>query len=251
MIGQQEEFLIRLAMDLVKPAARSAVRSSIFGDRYPIEDIEASGMYGLVLAASRWSTYCEKKGYDHTRTDMFRLYAHRTIAGEIKEAARRHHWVSKAGVEAYRETKDVVAAVGGRSDAELAEALREAGSRVKPARARDVCAAMSTRFVSLQVYLPGSDGSNNDVWGDIDDPGQDVGTDAHRVAHAVEKYFLELSDSDRDVFNLSFVCGRSNSEVAKMVGSTTKRTSEAVLRMASDVRNVALLAVSVLELPVG
>lgn len=138
--------ILRLVIEMM-PQARSEAWKvfSAAPHALDLDDLISLAYTGLMMAASRWHTYCMERGYDPGATQYFAAYTLRRIRGAMLDAMRSDDWVTRsmrAKAKALREAGQDL----GKSEAELEKATGLTGKQI-----RDTMAGVAGRPVSFDA----------------------------------------------------------------------------------------------------
>lgn len=217
------EALVERYMPLVRSlAARYAGRGE------PQEDLVQVGSIGLLLAIQR---------FDTERQVQFTTYAVPTIVGEIQRHFRDRAWalhvprrLKELSVRLTRTVEAKTAELGrAPTIAELAEATGAAEDEV--VEALQTSEAYSTRSLSQPLGREGEDETMQDV----------LGTDDQGFAEVEDSYLVEaglaaLDERERQIVELRFFEGLTQSEIAARVGVSQMHVSRLLRRALHQMR---------------
>jgi RNA polymerase sigma-B factor len=215
------EQLTEMHLPLVRYLARRFT-----GRNAPFEDIVQVGSIGLIKAIDR---------FDPERGLEFSTYATPTILGEIRRYFRDTGWL----LHVPRRAQELQATLA-RARAELTQQLergptvRELAEKVgvdvmQVVEAIDV--ARGYTGVPLDALTDDSDESRKDRLAEID-------TDLERVELRAElrPALEELSERDREILVLRFVAGKTQTEIAAIIGVSQMQISRLISRSLDQLR---------------
>ena len=197
----------------------------------PLDDLVQVAALGLLKAVDR---------FDPGLGIEFSTYATTTIVGELKRHLRDKGWAVRAPrrmQELYLNLSQVIDVLGqelGRSPT-ISELAREAGVSEE-----DVLEALEAgqayRFASLDA--PKSDGDNGDSLGDR------LGAEDKEIVRAEERATLDpllqqLPTKQRQVVELRFFEGLTQSEIARRLGISQMQVSRLLTRSVAQLRSFA------------
>jgi RNA polymerase sigma-B factor len=192
----------------------------------PLEDIVQVGSIGLLKAIDR---------FDPTRGLEFSTYATPTILGEIRRFFRDTGWL----LHVPRRAQELQAALG-RTRAELTQQLqrtptvRELAERmgvdvIQVVEAIDVSRGYAG--VPLDVLVDDGDESRNERLAE-----NDVDLDRVELRAELRPALAELSERDRRILVWRFVAGKTQTEIAELVGVSQMQVSRLISRSLEQLR---------------
>lgn len=217
-----------LVDDLIE--ANLGVARSIAG-RYrnrgiDLEDLEQVALLGLTKAAQRFDPAA---GHD------FLSFAVPTVRGEVRRHFRDAGWM----IRPPRRIQDLQARISGAQEeiearlgrsprpSEVAAHLGEALSDVVEALATDGC------FAPTSLDSPAADGSS--TLGDLL-AGEDADLASAEARIVLTPAVGHLAPRDRRILQLRFFDGRTQKEIAEVVGLTQAQVSRVLTRILADLR---------------
>jgi RNA polymerase sigma-B factor len=214
--------LVELHMPLVEHLARRFA-----GRNEPLPDLVQVGSIGLIKAVDR---------FEPERGLEFSTYATPTILGEIKRHFRDVGWLVRVPRRA-QELQTTIA----RARADLSQELRRAPTVAELAKRidapiDDVIEALdaSRAYAGLPLEAlaePGRDPSDNPIVGTIDERLEQV------EQRALLRPILEtLPERERQILLLRFVAGKTQTEIAAIVGVSQMQVSRLVARSLAQLR---------------
>jgi RNA polymerase sigma factor (sigma-70 family) len=153
-VDPEIEHLVTELLPQARSEARKAWRRAPALDR---EELVSLAYTGLAMAASAWSGYCERNGFDVScgtwpcqrpdicGTRFFAAYALRRMRGAILDYQRQADWVSRSVRTRARAIRDAGYDLG------TSEADTAAQTGLTPAQIRDTIAAVARRPVSADA----------------------------------------------------------------------------------------------------
>jgi RNA polymerase sigma-B factor len=215
--------LVELHMPLVEHLARRFA-----GRNEPLPDLVQVGSIGLLKAIDR---------FDIERGLEFSTYATPTILGEIKRHFRDFGWLLRVPRRA-QEMQVTIATTRSELSQELRRAptVSELAARMD-APVDDVIEALDVARgyagVPLSALSPdGSDPSDNPIVG-VADTGLDL-VEARAVLGPV---LAGLPERERRILLLRFVDGKTQTEIAEVIGISQMQVSRLVARSLAQLRN--------------
>ncbi len=216
------ERLAELHLPLVEHLARRFA-----GRNEPLPDLVQVGSIGLIKAIDR---------FEPERGLEFSTYATPTILGEIKRHFRDVGWLVRVPRRA-QELQTSIATARSELSQELRRAptVRELAERIG-ASEDDVVEALdvSRAYAGLPLESlaePGRDPSDNPIIGMIDERLEQV------EQRAMLRPMLEsLPERERQILLLRFVAGKTQTEIAEIVGVSQMQVSRLVARSLAQLR---------------
>ena len=214
--------LVDLHMPLVEHLARRFA-----GRNEPLPDLVQVGSIGLIKAIDR---------FEPERGLEFSTYATPTILGEIKRHFRDVGWLVRVPRRA-QELQTTIATARAELSQELRRAptVAELSTRIG-APEDDVIEALdaSRAYAGMPLEAlaePGRDPADNPIVGMIDDRLEQV------EQRAVLRPILEsLPERERQILLLRFVAGKTQTEIAGIVGVSQMQVSRLVARSLAQLR---------------
>ena len=213
--------LAEMHLPLVRYLARRFANRSA-----PLEDIVQVGSIGLLKAIDR---------FDPTRGLEFSTYATPTILGEIRRFFRDTGWL----LHVPRRAQELQTTLG-RTRAELTQQLqraptvRELAERmgvdvIQVAEAIDVSGGYAG--VPLDALVDDGDESRNERLAE-----NDVDLDRVELRAELHPALAELSERDRRILVWRFVAGKTQTEIAELVGVSQMQVSRLISRSLERLR---------------
>ena len=214
--------LTELHMPLVEHLARRFA-----GRNEPLPDLIQVGSIGLIKAIDR---------FEPERGLEFSTYATPTILGEIKRHFRDVGWLVRVPRRA-QELQTTIA----RASAELSQELRRAPTVAELAQRidapeEDIIEALdaSRAYAGLPLEAlgePGRDPADNPIVGTLDERLEQV------EQRALLRPMLEsLPERERQILLLRFVAGKTQTEIAGIIGVSQMQVSRLVARSLAQLR---------------
>jgi RNA polymerase sigma-B factor len=214
--------LTEMHLPLVRYLARR------FADRHiPLDDLVQVGCIGLIKAVDR---------FDIERGVEFASYATPTILGEIRRHFRDHGWL----VHVPRRAQELQATVA-RARSELSQELHRAPTVAELAQRTGVS---DDQIVEVLDIAHGYTGVPIDV---LTDPStgsekavlafNDMGLDAVEMRAVLRPALESLSEREQLVLLLRFVAGKTQTEIADIVGVSQMQVSRLIARSLSELRD--------------
>lgn len=214
--------LVELHMPLVEHLARRFA-----GRNEPLPDLVQVGSIGLIKAIDR---------FEPERGLEFSTYATPTILGEIKRHFRDVGWLIRVPRRAQELQATITAA-----RAELSQELRRAPTVAELAERigaspDDVIEALdaSRAYSGLPLEAlsePGRDPADNPIVGEIDERLEQVEQRA-----MLRPMLKSLPERERQILLLRFVAGKTQTEIAAIVGVSQMQVSRLVARSLDHLR---------------
>jgi RNA polymerase sigma-B factor len=214
--------LTEMHLPLVRYLARR------FADRHiPMDDLVQVGAIGLIKAIDR---------FDPDRGVEFASYATPTIVGEIRRHFRDHGWL----VHVPRRAQELQATVG-RARADLSQELHRAPTVAELAErtgvdpdhiveALDI--AHGYTGVPIDVLIDPESGSDKSALAFTD-----VGLDGVEMRAVLRPALAALPEREQVVLLLRFVAGKTQTEIAELVGVSQMQVSRLIARSLSELRD--------------
>jgi RNA polymerase sigma-B factor len=218
------ERLVALQMPLVEHLARRFA-----GRNEPLADLIQVGSIGLIKAIDR---------FEPERGLEFSTYATPTILGELKRHFRDAGWL----IRVPRRAQELQTTIG-RARADLSQELRRAPTVAELARRIDVpeddvieALDASRAYAGLPLEAlsePGRDPADNPIVGMTDDRLEQV------ELRALLRPMLDaLPANEREILLLRFVAGKTQTEIAEIVGVSQMQVSRLVSRSLGRLREM-------------
>jgi RNA polymerase sigma-B factor len=214
--------LTEMHLPLVRYLARR------FADRHiPLDDLVQVGSIGLIKAVDR---------FDIDRGVEFASYATPTILGEIRRHFRDHGWL----VHVPRRAQELQATVA-RARSELSQELHRAPTVAELAERTGVSdeqivevldIAHGYTGVPIDVLTDPSTGSEKAVLAFTD-----MGLDAVEMRAVLRPALESLSEREQLVLLLRFVAGKTQTEIADIVGVSQMQVSRLIARSLTELRD--------------
>jgi RNA polymerase sigma factor for flagellar operon FliA len=217
-------------MSLARKRFRSAPHALDLGE------LESLARFGLVDAATRYSPYCEKHGYD-PRANFFLVYAGRRIRGAIEDRLRSSDWATRSLRE---KSRKINAATAGTEERLTVLELSEATGLTEK-EVRDTMLGMSRSPISLEVAMKGLE-TESDIQVGLQIP-EDEDTESQASVNAMLSTFADavrdLPIEERLIIALHYHQGLDLKKCAAAMGIADAQSS--VLHTAAVLKLLEIL----------
>jgi RNA polymerase sigma factor FliA len=214
-----KEHLILDHLDLAKSIALSEWRTATHAlDK---DDMLGLAYTGLVDAANRWQAYCEKKNFDPSAVQYFKVFARLRIRGTIRDQIRKDDWTTRTVRTKSKKLKDA-GQDEGISVEELSQRTDMSVTEINKVQAR-----LAQRPVSLDSSLALAD---NEVSNFEVHLKEDVDTEGAAFANEMITVFVSalglLDIETQIIIAMHYYSKISLDEIASELGLNTNEVEE-------------------------
>lgn len=207
------------------------------------DDMLGLAYLGLTDAANRWESYCERKGYEPSAVQYFKVFASLRIRGTIRDSIRSDDWATRTLRSKSKKLKEA-----GQDEGVPVEVLAER-TEMTVSEINKVNARLAARPVSLDAHLntsgsgyePGNS-NENQVKDEIDTEGSvfaremtDIFIDTVRNLPMAEQLVLVLHYYSRlDFRKISEELDLAEAKISQLHASAVSSVKEALLYAAVE-----------------